>query len=274
MKGCCSVDECGKHAGTKGWCVGHLRKWKLYGSPMGKKLECVRCGVDFYATKTGIQRYCSKECRAEKTASTVCIHGQCGRRSHGSTYCPMHQKRLQAWGSLDKRPPSQCGHCGEMFVRVKKYENYCGSDCRQHARDEYNVKYFSDPKVKAERAQYNRRRAQHNKKVSAEWYAANRNRFKDFNWNNRKRADVFLDLSASDLEARMSMWGFRCWMCDGPFEAIDHVKPVSKGGPHMLSNLRPICRSCNGRKHSDWPLSQVWARLNADTLFGVSEVSA
>jgi 5-methylcytosine-specific restriction endonuclease McrA len=55
------------------------------------------------------------------------------------------------------------------------------------------------------------------------------------------------------LAAKAAYWGDRCWMCGGPFEAWDHVKPLGKGGLHVLANLRPACKSCNSRKHDQWP---------------------
>jgi 5-methylcytosine-specific restriction endonuclease McrA len=35
--------------------------------------------------------------------------------------------------------------------------------------------------------------------------------------------------------------------------AVDHVKPITKGGSHMPANLRPICGPCNSLKHNTWP---------------------
>ena len=63
--------------------------------------------------------------------------------------------------------------------------------------------------------------------------------------------------SPESLAAKMSYHGNKCWICSGPFEAVDHVKPISKGGPHMLSNLRPSCRSCNSSKGAKWPLEEL-----------------
>ncbi|MBT2266408.1 HNH endonuclease [Rhodococcus erythropolis] len=45
-------------------------------------------------------------------------------------------------------------------------------------------------------------------------------------------------------------------MCGGPYQHLDHVKPLSAGGPHMLSNLRPSCADCNLSKGAKWPLPQ------------------
>lgn len=60
-----------------------------------------------------------------------------------------------------------------------------------------------------------------------------------------------------EIDQRMAMFGHRCWICRGPYEQVDHVKPVSKGGAHMLCNLRPICGDCNLRKSGRWPLHRI-----------------
>lgn len=68
-----------------------------------------------------------------------------------------------------------------------------------------------------------------------------------------KRSATVVPFTESQLHQRMSMFT-GCWMCGGPKEHIDHVKPLSKGGAHMLCNLRPACQSCNLRKKDKWPL--------------------
>lgn len=62
------------------------------------------------------------------------------------------------------------------------------------------------------------------------------------------------EASAEAIVARVAYFGWRCWMCKRPFEAIDHVKPLSKGGSHWPSNLRPACNACNSGKKDRWPL--------------------
>jgi len=70
----------------------------------------------------------------------------------------------------------------------------------------------------------------------------------------RKREAAIVPFTAESLDQKIRYWGEKCWMCGRPMEAIDHVKPLSKGGPHMLANLRPICQECNERKGNTWPL--------------------
>lgn len=63
-----------------------------------------------------------------------------------------------------------------------------------------------------------------------------------------KRGVLTIPFTIEQFAARMAFWGNRCWLCQGPFEAADHVIPLALGGPHCLSNLRPICTSCNSSK--------------------------
>jgi 5-methylcytosine-specific restriction endonuclease McrA len=54
--------------------------------------------------------------------------------------------------------------------------------------------------------------------------------------------------TAEHIAARWEVWGGRCYMCGKRAEETDHVIPISKGGAHWPSNLRPACRFCNRSK--------------------------
>lgn len=76
----------------------------------------------------------------------------------------------------------------------------------------------------------------------------------------RLRGALTIPFSADELEQRLSMFGFRCWLrthCDGVMtREVDHVIALAAGGPHCLSNLRPACRSCNAAKGA-----RVWSEV-------------
>lgn len=59
------------------------------------------------------------------------------------------------------------------------------------------------------------------------------------------RASQRATLSEDALNARMHAWGYVCVYCGGPFEALEHLKSISRGGPHILSNIAPVCTRCN-----------------------------
>lgn len=50
------------------------------------------------------------------------------------------------------------------------------------------------------------------------------------------------------IQERIIYFGERCWMCGGPYDFMDHVIPLARGGADFPSNLRPICKPCNSRK--------------------------
>ena len=49
------------------------------------------------------------------------------------------------------------------------------------------------------------------------------------------------------LDLKMILLGHKnlCYVCGDPWEHWDHVTPVSRGGLHHRSNLRPMCAPCN-----------------------------
>ena len=59
------------------------------------------------------------------------------------------------------------------------------------------------------------------------------------------------------LEARLEYYGYGCAYCPGPYEHIDHVIPLSKGGTGWPANLVPACKSCNLSK----AMKNVWEWL-------------
>ena len=91
-----------------------------------------------------------------------------------------------------------------------------------------------------------------------EWHRQDVNRARVYGARRRARLEEGrVTFTVNELEQRMSMFGFRCYMCSGPFETVDHVKPLAKGGPDCLANLRPACKTCNSRKRDNWPYKSV-----------------
>lgn len=80
-------------------------------------------------------------------------------------------------------------------------------------------------------------------------------RAKGHRWRARQKAATVSPITDAARSEKWIYWNGCCWICGGPADSWDHVKPLSKGGPHVLSNLRPACRSCNSRKKDTWPFS-------------------
>lgn len=85
-------------------------------------------------------------------------------------------------------------------------------------------------------------------------HKARPDQFSDYTRKRRalRRAAVVSAYSPADVALRMAYFGSRCWMCGGPFECVDHVKPLAAGGRDCPANFRPACGSCNSAKGAKW----------------------
>jgi 5-methylcytosine-specific restriction endonuclease McrA len=66
----------------------------------------------------------------------------------------------------------------------------------------------------------------------------------------------------------LELYGTDCYLCNGPIDLdaarragqegwqfslhVDHVQPISKGGPDSLANVRPAHGLCNLKKNATW----------------------
>jgi len=141
--------------------------------------------------------------------------------------------------SRDGLHPS-CKTCHNLVTRAWCVKN--AERQREYQRAFKAAEYRRDPEYALARARA--------------WRAVNPDRvkFSDAKKRRVRRAASSVPFTIDQLAAKFAYWGNRCWMCGGPPESVDHVKPLSKGGPHMLANLRPCCLSCNSRKRNRWPL--------------------
>lgn len=68
----------------------------------------------------------------------------------------------------------------------------------------------------------------------------------------RRRAGTLGGPTGVEIQEKLDYHGNLCWICGDPANSVDHVKPLSRGGIHVLANLRPACVPCNSRKHAQW----------------------
>lgn len=79
-------------------------------------------------------------------------------------------------------------------------------------------------------------------------------RYRAYSHQRRMRviAATVWEVTPQQIALRMQAQENKCWLCGKTAQTIDHVKPLSKGGLHVLANMRPACLSCNSRKRNRW----------------------
>jgi len=67
----------------------------------------------------------------------------------------------------------------------------------------------------------------------------------------RDRGQTPLQVPVKALHQRFNEFGNRCAYCDQEGDMqIEHVEPISKGGPHDIGNIVPACWPCNASKRT------------------------
>ena len=145
-------------------------------------------------------------------------------------------------------------HPEECAARAQVYRETHPEECAAYGKAYGKAYYAEHPE---ERAAYGKA-----------YYATEEGRAVVLAVHHRRRARklgaVGADYTTTEMiKARCDLWGNRCYICGAPMTAIDHVKPLAKGGAHLPCNLRPICKSCNSSKRDKWPYAPAMIRYGA-----------
>lgn len=182
-----------------------------------------------------------KKKAAEKTARWRAAHPDQVR-----AYREQFKERAAAWREAHREEAAE-------YSRQWRRANPGDTRNRTTARDrEYQRRY----------------REAHAERIAAqvrEWKAANPERLAQLRKENdlRRRAlkagSNAEGILAQLIAEKMTFYGNRCIYCGGPFEHVDHVKPLARSGQHLLAWLRPSCGPCNLRKGARWGGVAAWA---------------
>lgn len=221
---------------------------------------CAYCGA-LFVPKSAKSKHCSERCRyrtRERTRMIPCA--VCGEPMHSS------RKGLPVGQAAHRRCkyPAAAAHGS-----VARYRRGCRCDeCRAANTESMrryieSSNYWSRPDVVARRKELRSTQDARDaeKRRWERYYRENREQLivaakaKEV----RRKGAPTIPFTVAQLEERLSMFA-GCWMCGAELDGgmhIDHVKPLSKGGWHCLSNLRPACGPCNLSKGAKWPLSEL-----------------
>lgn len=73
-------------------------------------------------------------------------------------------------------------------------------------------------------------------------------------WRDKKRGSIGGSHTEAEWQDLLARCGFRCLCCDKLSMRLtrDHVQPLSRGGSDNISNIQPLCGSCNDSKSTAW----------------------
>lgn len=282
----CSVDQCDGLAGARGTarglCAKHYYRLNRYGDPLGSAPVLVRQRkvAECDSTLPGGLGFCNKHYMRLRTHGSLdleekpasysvvssyaeqgwrarCRFEDCTNivsRSGARGWCPTHYQRFRKHGdpaivlaSWTTYEPPVRSPKPRQEPRIKKEictvegcfspqwrNTWCNKHQQRvwrHGSTDALRRYVRDtPEMAQERA---------------------KQRGRDRKARIRSTAVVW-PISIEGWAAKVAYWGDRCWMCGEDWTSQDHVKPLSRGGLHVLANLRPACTSCNTSKHSRW----------------------
>jgi len=153
-----------------------------------------------------------------------------------------------------------CRACAKVMKKAWHVRNYVpGSDYYKKVQVSGQERIKSGKNATHCRQMYIKHREKRLESL-ARYKEANKERVsqwkKDYKWRVRGAEGKS---TLEQIQARIDYYGGLCWLCRAPYQEIDHVKPVSKGGSNWPVNLRPICSPCNKSKSAKWPLEKVHA---------------
>lgn len=249
----CSVDGCGKTRWARGWCGTHYARWRKTGDPGPAELLAPRYAPDV------TERPCST-CKQvlplvafpNDTSKPLGVGSRCKScmRVYLRDWCAAHPERVRGQGNPDK-------------VREWKRQDYARHRQKRLAQATRWAKANPERAAEIKRRHYDANRTTAIERARA-WEIAHPQEKLERQRRDRARRKTtqVARITPALLAAKLAYWGGRCWLCDGEPTTWDHVKPQTKGGPHILANLRPACLSCNARKNNRWvfPTSPALAR--------------
>jgi 5-methylcytosine-specific restriction endonuclease McrA len=202
--------------------------------------RCPRCGEakpesafgKNRANRDGLQSQCNT-CRAAWRAEN-----RAAIRAKDAAYAAAHREQAKARARAWRRNnPERARDRDRAYYQANKHRW---------------PKRSTEQRRQTDRA-YRLRRRDEAREYMAAYYLANPAKFIEY--SNRRRAlkrAAEGSARADQILARINYYGGKCWMCGAPWQEVDHVKPLAKGGSNWPANLRPICCSCNARKKARW----------------------
>jgi len=143
---------------------------------------------------------------------------------------------------------SWCKECRTIIHAAwqKNNKNQVNSQHRDH---------YKTPQQQAKKRAYNLEHREQKRKNEASYRERNRQRYRLLKSNNnakRRAIKQAVEAEHVDREKVYARDNGRCYIClqyvsYAEFQ-LDHIRPITKDGPHTYDNVAVTCRSCNAKK--------------------------
>lgn len=215
-----------------------------------------------HGTTTGYSRHYREgtpPCDPCKAANREYLQARALKIANGEhtpgRYAPVEHGTPSGYVKHSRAGTAPCTPCREAWA--KRQDGYRKANPEVVAKErEADREYRKRPEVRAaiyarhaleetdpESPRYKRMKARKRRLSSAE----------------RSQVDVGVNVTRHQLQDRLAYYGGACWMCGADTSQVglhwDHVKPLSRGGVDLASNLRPSCPPCNMSKGANWPFT-------------------
>jgi 5-methylcytosine-specific restriction endonuclease McrA len=163
-------------------------------------------------------------------------------------------KRIGNKKVADMTPEEYAGHRANDREYKRLYNDF-------HKANGDGVKIYQDAYQKAHRRNHAEQHKEYINRYSKEnpqWRASSDRR--------RRARHAGVESEVYYPKQILEMWGTDCYLCNEPIDLeanrqvghvgwerglhLDHVIPISAGGPDLVSNIRPTHGGCNVRKHT------------------------
>lgn len=142
-------------------------------------------------------------------------------------------------------------------IKIAKYcSNKCDGLSKRNGfdRDKYRKEYYikNKKKIIQKSVEWGRKNKKLRKIAKDKWRAKNRELTNHLSKRRQaKKAGAVGNYSLEEWHKICERFNHKCVCCKKKkILTRDHIIPVSKGGSDYISNIQPLCLSCNSKKSS------------------------
>lgn len=221
---------------TRSGVIAHIRS---------KRIPASKRGYDWFIRKSDLDAYIEQRRKPGRPPETKTCK-TCGIDKPLTAFQPT---KNGLWGCR-----ARCRDCYEA-KRSAHRKGVGGDNHRAYAR----AQYYKDPAYASQKSRrWKRANREHYRDTYRKWVQTPNGRAAIRRGAHRRRIRLLAvtnDVTTAQI-AELMQRQTHCAYCKKKFtdklpSTIDHVIPVSKGGPHTISNLVLACRPCNSSKHDN-----------------------